>query len=135
MSDLEHSREVYERKDDIQIVDVREPYEWEAGRIEGAIHVPLNDLMAGQGQDRLDPVRVFGKPFAEPGPKCHNEKVQGQATKVCKPAAVSVVVLPNGRILYWDGLEGFENIKYGTAAEAGDAAVNDQSRLLSLDPN
>ena len=55
MSDLEHSREVYERKDDVQIVDVREPYEWEAGRIEGAIHVPLNDLMAGQGQDRLDP--------------------------------------------------------------------------------
>ena len=54
MSDLETARGVYERKDDIQIVDVREPYEWEAGRIEGAIHVPLNDLMAGQGQDQLD---------------------------------------------------------------------------------
>ena len=54
MSDLEESKGVYERKDDIQIVDVREPYEWEAGRIEGAIHIPLNDLMGGKGIEELD---------------------------------------------------------------------------------
>src|SRR5437763_6651699 len=64
MNDLEHSRGVYERKDEVQIVDVREPYEWEAGRIEGAIHVPLNDLMAGKGVDQLDhekPVAVISR--------------------------------------------------------------------------
>jgi rhodanese-related sulfurtransferase len=55
MSDLEHSTGVYERKGDVQIVDVRENYEWEAGRIEGAIHIPLNDLMAGKGIEELDP--------------------------------------------------------------------------------
>ena len=55
MSDLEESKGVYERKDDIQIVDVREPYEWEAGRIEGAIHIPLNTLMAGSGIEALNP--------------------------------------------------------------------------------
>ena len=54
MNDLEESKGVYERKDDIQIVDVREPYEWEAGRIEGAIHIPLNDLMGGKGIEDLD---------------------------------------------------------------------------------
>ena len=54
MSDLEHSTGVHERREEIQIVDVREPYEWEAGRIEGAIHIPLNDLMGGQGVDGLD---------------------------------------------------------------------------------
>ena len=54
MSDLEESKGVYERRDDIQIVDVREPYEWEAGRIEGAIHIPLNDLMGGKGIEDLD---------------------------------------------------------------------------------
>ena len=54
MSELEESKGVYERKDDIQIVDVREPYEWEAGRIEGAIHIPLNDLMGGKGIEDLD---------------------------------------------------------------------------------
>ncbi len=51
MSDLNHPRGVYERRDEVQIVDCREPYEWEAGRIEGAIHIPLNDIMAGGGGD------------------------------------------------------------------------------------
>jgi len=32
-------------------VDVREAYEWEAGHIDEAVHVPLNQLMAGGGQD------------------------------------------------------------------------------------
>ncbi len=27
-----------------QVVDVREPYEWEAGRIEGAVHIELERL-------------------------------------------------------------------------------------------
>jgi len=50
---------VYDRLEEIQLVDCREPYEWEAGRIDGAIHIPLNQIMAGAGQD-LDP----GKPVA-----------------------------------------------------------------------
>jgi len=54
MSDLEESKGVYERKDDIQIVDVREPYEWEAGHIEEAIHIPLGQLMAGDEKGQLD---------------------------------------------------------------------------------
>jgi hypothetical protein len=77
----------------------------------------------------------FGQPFQEPGPKCQKKRIHGQEAKVCKPAAVSVVVLPDGRILYWDGLEGFENIKYGTVPEASAAAVNDQSRVLTLSPS
>jgi Domain of unknown function (DUF1929) len=77
-------------------------------------------------------VGVFGTAFEEPGPNCTTTTSQGQKTKVCKPAAVSVIVLPDHRILYWDGLEGFENIQHGTATEAGDAAINDQSRVLTL---
>lgn len=50
----------------------------------------------------------------------------------CKPAGVSVNVLPNGRIMYWDGLEGTENVKYSIVAEYGNNSVNDQSRLLDL---
>jgi len=45
--------QVYERRDEIQIVDVREPYEWEAGHIDGAIHIPLADVMAGREQGTL----------------------------------------------------------------------------------
>jgi rhodanese-related sulfurtransferase len=44
---------VHQRRDDYQIVDVREPYEWNAGHIAEAEHVPLANLMAGQGIDRL----------------------------------------------------------------------------------
>ena len=45
--------QVYERRNEVQIVDVREPYEWEAGHIDGAIHIPLADVMAGREQGTL----------------------------------------------------------------------------------
>jgi len=51
MDDL---RDLFDRRDEYQFVDVREPYEWAAGRIEGAIHLPLAALMAGGEDDRLD---------------------------------------------------------------------------------
>jgi hypothetical protein len=53
----------------------------------------------------------------------------------CKPAGVSVNVLPNGKIMYFDGLEGTENVKYSIVAEYGNNSVNDQSRLLDLHGN
>jgi rhodanese-related sulfurtransferase len=46
--DLTSVNGVFARLADIQLVDCREPYEWEAGRIEQAIHIPLNAVMAGQ---------------------------------------------------------------------------------------
>ncbi len=40
-----------ERGEDLQIVDVRYPNEWDAGRIDGAIHISLDDL-----DDRLEEI-------------------------------------------------------------------------------
>ncbi|MGQ0668799.1 MAG: rhodanese-like domain-containing protein [Actinomycetota bacterium] len=57
MSELNHPKGVHERLDEIQLLDCREPYEWEAGRVESAIHIPLNTIMSGGGSE-LDP----GKP-------------------------------------------------------------------------
>jgi len=54
MSDLTSVQGVHEQLADIQLVDCREQYEWDAGRIEGAIHLPMNDILAGAGSD-LDP--------------------------------------------------------------------------------
>jgi rhodanese-related sulfurtransferase len=51
MDDL---RQVWDQRDAVQILDCREGWEWEAGRIEGAIHVPLNSIMAGAEQGALD---------------------------------------------------------------------------------
>lgn len=55
-TELTTPRGVHERLDEIQLVDCREPYEWVAGRIDGAIHIPLNSIMAGATGD-LDPSR------------------------------------------------------------------------------
>jgi rhodanese-related sulfurtransferase len=48
---LTNVKGVYDRLGQIQLVDCREPYEWEAGRVKGAVHIPLNDIMGGAGQD------------------------------------------------------------------------------------
>jgi rhodanese-related sulfurtransferase len=52
-SHLTDVKGVHERLGQIQLVDCREQYEWDAGRVEGALHLPLNAIMAGAG-DELD---------------------------------------------------------------------------------
>ncbi len=61
--DLTDAKTVFDRREDLQILDVREPFEVEAGRIEGAVHIPLNDLMAGntEGLDPDKPVVAYCK--------------------------------------------------------------------------
>src|SRR3954467_10798120 len=61
MSDLSNVRDVYERLHDIQLVDCREPYEWEAGRVANAIPIPVNSIMAGAGSDldKAKPIAVI----------------------------------------------------------------------------
>jgi rhodanese-related sulfurtransferase len=38
------SKTVHANREDLQIVDVREDDEWAAGRIDGAVHIPLGQL-------------------------------------------------------------------------------------------
>ena len=45
---------------DVQLVDVREPYEWEAGRIAGARHIELTEVAArAESIDRDRPVVFY----------------------------------------------------------------------------
>ena len=60
MADLSTVEGLHESVDDVQLVDCREQYEWDAGRIAGALHIPLSDVMAGVGTDVLD----LAKPVA-----------------------------------------------------------------------
>lgn len=46
--------EAYERRDEVQLLDVREPYEWVAGHVEGAVHVPMGQLTTEQDQLATD---------------------------------------------------------------------------------
>ena len=54
---MDDPREIFGRRDEYQIVDVREPYEWDAGHIDGAVHLPLPQVMGGLGTEQFDPAR------------------------------------------------------------------------------
>lgn len=45
---------VHHARDDIQLLDVREPYEWRAGHIAGAVHIPMGELQARQDEIATD---------------------------------------------------------------------------------
>jgi Domain of unknown function (DUF1929) len=78
----------------------------------------------------------FGEPFAEPavGGVTTEERcvVDEDGLTVCKPAAGSVSVLANGRIVYWNALEGTERIERTLVTDYGSVALNDQTRLLDI---
>jgi len=44
---------------DAQLIDVREPYEWEAGRISGAQHIELEHLASRAGEIEKDRKVIF----------------------------------------------------------------------------
>lgn len=79
----------------------------------------------------------FTAPFVEPtidgvesAEKCLPEDENGH--EECKPAAGTVVMLPNGRFLYHNALENTEDVDVSIVAEFGSAAINDQSRVMDL---
>jgi rhodanese-related sulfurtransferase len=39
-------RVAFEQRDDLVFLDIREPWEWQAGRIAYAVHVPMSELPA-----------------------------------------------------------------------------------------
>ena len=38
------ARSAHERKDNLVFLDVREQFEWDAGHIEDAVHIPLAEI-------------------------------------------------------------------------------------------
>lgn len=46
--------EAHARRDEVQLLDVREPDEWVAGHIDGAVHVPMGQLAARQDEIATD---------------------------------------------------------------------------------
>lgn len=53
----------------------------------------------------------------------------------CKPSAGSVALLPDNRIVYFNALEGTENVEFNIVKEFGDVAVSDQTRVLNMGSN
>ena len=96
------------------------------------------------GQAAGDPAAVgsYGAPFSEPtiGDTRTDERClptdPGDTDRAlsCKPSAGSVTVLPAGKdeVLYWDNLEGTENVQQSIVLEYGHVSGNDQTRRLDL---
>jgi hypothetical protein len=72
---------------------------------------------------------LFSAPFEEAGERC-TTSADGEQT--CKPAAGSVGVLPNGKIVYWDALDSIQEAQYNGVLEFGHQARNDMARVLDL---
>ena len=81
---------------------------------------------------------AFGNPFEEPtllGLPTTERCVEDQEGELrCKVTAGTLVALPDDRFLYWNALEGTENVEVSLVAEFGYVTTNDQSRLLTLAP-
>ncbi|MDX1804455.1 MAG: galactose oxidase, partial [Alcanivorax sp.] len=91
----------------------------------------------------------FSGPFAEPTIR-YSDSTTGDRLKVvttdkkclrdaegnfrCKPAAGSIALLPDDRLVYFNALEGTENVELSIVDEYGFVSVDDQTRVLSLGP-
>lgn len=100
----------------------------------------LGGLLGGSAPPSCTPLTcgTFGSPFAEPTIGGHATAAKCIADAggqpLCKPAAGSMALLADGRILYWDALEGTERVQFSVVLEYGQDAGNDQSRVLTLGP-
>ncbi len=90
---------------DVQLVDVRQDFEWEAGRIPGAVHIPLDALPARAGElDRERPI-IFG---------CRSGARSAMATDAFRASGFEAYNLGGG-------LEAW--VEKGLAVEPDDGAV------------
>jgi galactose oxidase-like protein len=102
----------------------------------GAVLAILVMLIATTGavtasaQDASE-IGAWGPPWEEGGgtPQC---APIASGELVCKPTAVSIAQLVNGKILYWNGIEASENANPTAAPTAGVWARDSQARILNL---
>jgi hypothetical protein len=88
-------------------------------------------------EDALDKVGAWIAPFEEGGaavPRCRTDEEPGWAkgSLICKPSAADMIALPDGRVLYWDGLEGSENVEQTYGTEISPKSRNAEARVLDL---
>jgi rhodanese-related sulfurtransferase len=96
-----------------QLVDVRSDHEWEAGRIPGAVHLPLDELATRTGEiDKEKPVVFY----------CRGGNRSSMAAAALGEAGYDAAKLSEG-IVGWEE-EGLElEPEDGYAAESGEAAA------------
>ena len=84
-------KDAFDQRDDIQLLDVREPYEWQAGHIEGATHIPMSQLNARQNEIAQDRTVV---------PVCRSGARSGQVTSALQRAGYQAENLDGGMMMW-----------------------------------
>jgi rhodanese-related sulfurtransferase len=108
--------------DGAQLIDVRAEHEWEVGRIEGAAHLPLDELSARAGEiDKDRPVVLY----------CRGGNRSTMAAAALAEAGYDAAKLSEG-IVGWDeaGLPLAPDDGY--VAESGEAAAVLQARKRAV---
>jgi rhodanese-related sulfurtransferase len=107
----EEARKLVE--DGAQLVDVRAEHEWEAGRIAGAVHLPLAELAERTGElDKDRPVVLY----------CRGGNRSTMATDALADAGFKAAKLTEG-IVCWEEAGLPLEPEGGYAAESGEAAA------------
>src|SRR5687768_5291672 len=76
-------------------------------------------------------VGEWSRPFAEI-PKYAERPPQTVEESLESPPAVSIATLPDGRLIFWGGLEGIEDGTAPVPADGGRAIINSRVRILDL---
>ena len=79
--------DAFEIRDEVQLVDVREPSEWTVGHIEGAVHIPMGEL--NHRQDELAKDRTIVA-------VCRSGNRSGQLTALLAPRGLDIVNMVGG---------------------------------------
>jgi rhodanese-related sulfurtransferase len=86
-------RTTYRRRDEVQVLDVREPDEWAAGHIPDAIHIPMNQV-----PERLDELDS-DRPVVT---VCHSGRRSGEVANYLSRLGISAENLPGGMVEWAD---------------------------------
>jgi rhodanese-related sulfurtransferase len=80
-------RTAYDRRGDVQILDVREPDEWAAGHIANAVHIPMNEVPERLDEfDRDRPVVAV----------CHSGRRSGEVARYLNGVGITAENMPGG---------------------------------------
>jgi rhodanese-related sulfurtransferase len=105
-----------------QLVDVRAEHEWEAGRIAGAVHLPLAELAERTGElDKERPVVLY----------CRGGNRSTMATDALADAGFDAAKLSEG-IVGWEEAGLPLEPEGGYAAESGEAAAILEARKKAV---
>jgi len=94
----------------------------------------VNQPSSAQVLKTPDIIGMITTPFEEGGvttPRCEPDPNAADEV-ICKPTAQALSVLKDGRVFYWNGIEGHENMKNGTGTDLSPEMRNSRARIMDL---